>query len=110
MPYSSYNGKQVINHFIKQHPEIKSAVDFGAGAGWYGKKIRTIHPGMRLTAIEGYAPNIEKFELRKIYDEVIEGNFEHLAWPEADLAIFGDVLEHLEKETAIKMILFAGVV
>ena len=104
MPYSSINGKDCIKKWIADHKDISSMVDFGAGSGTYGKLFRQINPAVKRFAIEAYEPYIERFKLYDIYNEVIVGTIEGVKWPEADVAIFGDILEHLEKKQALEIL------
>jgi len=78
----------------------KTFVDVGAGDGFYGKLIKRLFPECKTLAIEKNRVYSEQFELNKIYDKL---------WNEdiitaidklepTDLIIFGDVLEHLEKQ------------
>ena len=47
---------------------------------------------------------MEKYKLDSKYDEIIIGDARRVELPEADLIIFGDVLEHMEKSEAIDLI------
>jgi hypothetical protein len=76
-----------------------SIVDFGAGAGKYGQLAREVlGSGIQVTAVEGYARTARMLEGQKIYSHVdnqliqdwLATNSRHY-----DMAIFGDVLEHL---------------
>ncbi len=76
-----------------------SVVDFGAGDGKNGRMIRDVlGTGCRTVAIEGFTPTVRMLESSGLYDEVHEALIQ--AWSEGntvtyDLALFGDVLEHL---------------
>lgn len=104
MPYSTYNGKDIIIRWLNVNKSIKSAVDFGAGSGWYGKTLKYCRPDIKITAIEAHDPYLDRFNLKQIYDTVISGKIELVKWPDADLAIFGDVLEHIQKAQAIEIV------
>ena len=74
-------------------------VDFGAGAGKNGQIIKQmLGDSVHTIAIDGFQPTVEMLQASGIYSEVrhiliqdwLESNTEHY-----DLAIFGDVLEHL---------------
>jgi len=84
----------------------KTFVDVGAGDGFYGKLIKRLFPDCKTLAIEKNNVYPEQFELNKIYDEL---------WNEdiitainklesKDLIIFGDVLEHLEKQPSSEVL------
>lgn len=105
MPYSSHNGKNTIKEWITNNKErLGTVVDFGAGSGTYGKLLRAIAPGSVLFAVEAYQPYIERFKLKALYDYVFESDIENAKWPDADLAIFGDVLEHFERTQALAIL------
>lgn len=94
---------KVIKNWLREHKEIKSYVDFGAGDGYYGYYIKSyINPKAKLIAVEIWKPDRKR--LKENYDEVIIGDIMKVEFPEAECAIFGDILEHLEKEEALTII------
>jgi len=99
MPVSLNQGKDLIEAWLTKHlGEYFSMADFGAGAGWYGKKVKEVAPFVHCTAVEAFEPYVEKYNLRKIYDQVIVGDIRDVVFEQQDLMIFGDVLEHLPKK------------
>lgn len=96
---SSYS---LLDYVVKhQLDEIRPAnvVDFGAGAGKNGALIREVlGNSCRIVAVEGFGETAKMLADKGVYDEV---NNELLqAWhtnntQHYDLAIYGDVLEHL---------------
>ena len=74
-------------------------VDFGAGRGKNGKYIRSLFKkDCEIHAVEGYEPTVQMLKLSGIYDEVHQSLIQE--WVKKhkecyDLAVFGDVLEHL---------------
>lgn len=78
-----------------------SVVDFGAGAGKYGYIIRTVRGNdCRMTAVEGFAKTVEYLRQDKNYDVVCHALIRDWLATNTqryDLAIFGDVLEHLTR-------------
>ena len=83
------------------------AYDFGAGDGFYGKLIRSVCPECATVGIEIEKSYLDKFKLNFHYDSVIMEDirvFIDRADDSADLAIFGDVLEHLEEDDMIKVL------
>ncbi len=81
----------------------KKVVDFGAGKGKYGKMLKKLlgGGGVKITAVEIFKPTVTFLKNKKIYDKIEKNNL--ISWLEKnrkryDLAIFGDVLEHLNKE------------
>jgi hypothetical protein len=86
----------IVEHLIA---DIKptTAADLGAGAGKYCRMIRRIAPSCRITAVEGYHPAAEHLIRSGLCDHVDAALIQD--WLESgqphDLAIFGDVIEHL---------------
>jgi predicted TPR repeat methyltransferase len=102
MPYSVEENKSWAHKKIRQiNPQ--SVLDVGAGAGAYGKIVRSINPEIELDCIEVWTPYINQFDLGSIYRNVF--NYEakdHKDW-NYDLVIFGDVLEHMTKKQALEL-------
>jgi hypothetical protein len=78
----------------------RSVIDFGAGGGKTGRLVREIlGRSCRLEAVEGFAPTARFLAESGIYDAVhqtlIQEWLKDHAIERHDLAIFGDVLEHL---------------
>ncbi len=82
-------------------------VDFGAGLGKMGRIVREAVPQAQITAVDGCKLTAGELAQAKVYDHVhidmleswIARNVERY-----DLAIFGDVLEHLTRRQALKAI------
>jgi len=82
----------------------RSVLDVGPGSGTYSDLARKHTPGARWMAVEAWAPYIPQFNLWSKYDHVAVADIRHcdlqsLHEP-ADLAIIGDVLEHMTKVEA----------
>lgn len=125
MPFSSESGKwatdralsRIVPHLrAKQKGSSFSVLDIGAGSGTYSKRYR---PGVlgnaQWTGIEVWAPYIEKYALSSLYDSVVQEDarlytarlFEARSFDNAtpfDLVFLGDVVEHMSKEDAMKMV------
>ncbi|HEV7931835.1 MAG TPA: class I SAM-dependent methyltransferase [Actinomadura sp.] len=100
MPYSSEEGKAwLIGRVTAVAP--KTIVDVGAGWGTYARLLRHRVRGCRFIAIEVYEPYVERFGLESLYDEVIVGDVRQVELPRCDVAILGDVLEHLPQPDAV---------
>jgi predicted RNA methylase len=104
MPYSYSKHDNKVEDYIKSNKDIKTIIDFGAGAGKYGKIIKKINNNIKVIAVEVWEENIHRFNLSSVYDEIICGDLKNIEWKEADLAIFGDVIEHFYKEDSLKII------
>ena len=113
MPYSSNEGKDWLAERIwaalRGAPERADAegnrlaprvLDIGAGSGTYADLlVRTDTGGARHypheTAIEIYPRYVHQYRLRRKYDEVIIGDAREVGFPDSDVVILGDVLEHM---------------
>jgi hypothetical protein len=76
-------------------------VDFGAGKGKYGKMVKNIRRHIHTTAVEIDKKTAWYLRIHLIYNKVVRRDI--LGWLRKnhriyDLAIFGDVLEHLCKD------------
>lgn len=118
MPKSSRNGKQAIIQWLSQCENINTILDIGAGKGTYKrlcdgfavyKNIPAIAPilvNATWTAVEIWSPYIKEYELEILYDSVISQDIREIQknLDNYDLAILGDVLEHMNKEDAVRLI------
>ena len=108
MPYSSVLGKDWIRVKVEAHRgEIAEVLDVGAGSGTYAKLLRSaVLPDSHFTAVEVWEPYVAQFRLWQQYDAVLVGNALEVEVPDKtyDLAIFGDVLEHVAPSEAIWMV------
>lgn len=105
MPYSSKKGKEIITGWLsKKRDYLKCMVDFGAGAGYYGKLFEKLQPQCTRIAIEAFEPYIEKFNLFRLYHDVLVADVSKMELPEADIAVCGDIIEHLSKDVATDFI------
>lgn len=83
---------------------IQGVVDIGAGAGqWRNLSMEYPIGQKRWTALEGYYPYIKRFELRKRYDRIIVNDLKRIKYSRfpGHVFIFGDVVEHLDREVAV---------
>lgn len=99
-----------LTGFLLSRLAVRSALDVGAGAGKFGRLLRTHYPGALLEAIEIDRKHISEYGLESIYDSVrcvpaqsiIETDLDRI-W---DIVILGDVLEHLRKSDGIDLFHF----
>lgn len=86
---------------------IEGVVDLGAGAGLWRNHSQALPIGeKKWTAVEVWPANVKRFNLKNRYDAVRVKDFRKIkfnAYP-GHLFIFGDVLEHLEREQALDVI------
>lgn len=95
------NRDWVLQRLIALNP--KTIVDVGAGAGTYAQLLRPALPDAVFTAVEIYQKNIAQYNLNSLYDQVLHMDVREMFsfGKETDLVIFGDVLEHMERDDAI---------
>ena len=110
MPSSSISGKALsiaIFDGLGRATPINRVIDVGVGHGTYLKLLRPAVPGPRWTGIEAWAPYIARFQLNRIYDQIVVADVRFVDFrklPPAELMIFGDILEHMSKEQALAVI------
>lgn len=113
MPTSSKQGKQQIINWVNQHSEIKNILDVGCGEGTYPKLLKINCPLTKTAkwwGIEAWDSYINEYNLHSLYDHIINIDARNVDWnifPNLDLVIFGDVLEHMEKEESQKLVVNA---
>ena len=98
--FSAYENKEAIGAIFANH-DIQEVLDVGAGEGYYGKLINN---RARVTAVEIWKPTVRHLESLQQYANVIEADIRNFNYDQSyDLIIFGDVLEHLHLDEAIKV-------
>lgn len=111
MPTSIAEGKDwSLRLFEKIRPD--TVTDIGPGEGTYARLFRPAHHGVWWTAVELWKPYIRKYGLKNtakrkdMYDEV--HNLDARVAPDhlyhRDLVIFGDILEHVERDEAVTLL------
>ncbi|WP_394436272.1 methyltransferase domain-containing protein [Streptomyces sp. SGAir0957] len=110
MPTSDAEGKDWSLEWFRYHLP-NTVTDVGPGEGTYARLFRPVHEGVWWTAVEIHKPYVAKFKLkstkaRRMYDEIhvedIRESEDHLL--HRDLVIFGDVLEHVERDDAVALL------
>jgi predicted TPR repeat methyltransferase len=111
MPTSSIWGKhQTTNWFRENQQNIKRLLDVGVGSGTYIQLIKeqnNICTDTEWVGVEVWEPYIEKYRLKDRYNSIINQDVRTIAWPELghfDVAVAGDILEHMTKNEAIKLV------
>jgi hypothetical protein len=79
-----------------------TVIDVGPGCGTYARLFRARHHG-HWTALEVHAPYVDRYQLGDLYDEVLIRDMRD-GIPAADLAIFGDVIEHVPFDDGAEVI------
>lgn len=111
MPTSDKQGKFIAKALIKE-ADPSTIWDMGAGDGTYRNLMWDEPIDSVWIAVEIWKPYIDEFQLKRDYDAVYdldirETDFFLAADSNRDLAIFGDVLEHMTEDEARKVILDA---
>jgi cyclopropane fatty-acyl-phospholipid synthase-like methyltransferase len=98
MPYSSESGKAYIRNIVGRIKHDRM-LDIGCGSGTYAKMF----PDARWTGVEVWEPYIDEFNLNDLYEEIILADARSVRLATLgrfDVAMLGDVLEHMEKQDA----------
>jgi len=107
MPFSTdiFNGL-IENHIKKINPQ--SILDVGAGAGKYGKLIKSILPSANVEGIEPTLQYLVDYKLNDTYNKIHSTTIKDFANKNPrnryNIVIFGDVLEHFFRSEAIDYI------
>jgi len=110
MPKSSGQGKTQIIDWVNQYSEINTILDVGCGVGTYATLLKENCPKTQDAewwGIEVWTPYIDKYNLNSLYDHIINVDAREVDWgqfPNLDLVIFGDILEHMEKEQSQELV------
>jgi len=101
MPFSANECKDWIkSHVTRMKP--RSMLDVGPGAGTYAKLFPLIP---HKDAVEIWEPYVEKYALDKLYRHVtIKDIREYRGVASYDVVFFGDVLEHMSREEAARVV------
>lgn len=103
MPFSSNSGKAAIKNAISRIQPF-SGLDVGCGSGTYAK----LFPQVEWDGVEIWEPYLEQYGLKDLYHSVLVSDIRDWTpknttkrW---DVAVAGDVLEHMTKENAKKVV------
>ena len=96
MPFSVGVGKaDFLKEFNKEYKTGMKVIDVGAGAGTYRDLC-----GVPMDAVEIHKPYIDKYNLTAKYSHVYNQDAKEVDYTQYDIAILGDVLEHMSVEDA----------
>jgi hypothetical protein len=109
MPFSASTfDETILKQLIKLNPT--SILDIGAGAGKYGRLLRSALPECKIDAVEPTKKYIDQFHLNYTYNTIYEMNIEEYLdkYPKHryDVIIMGDMLEHLYRSKVFDYIDF----
>lgn len=106
MPYSDIEGKGTALAWYERI-QPRTVIDIGAGSGTYAQAVRAHSPCKgRWTAVEAWEAYVGRFGLDGLYDAVVVADARRLVAPfyRADLVIAGDVLEHMPRADAVRLL------
>lgn len=98
--YPTYR-KEVRDFILANFSPLSQIVDIGPGEGTYAKLLPEY---LLMDCVEVYEPYIERFKLRDLYRVVFTLDVRDFDFRGYDLAIFGDVLEHLNYQDAFTVL------
>lgn len=111
MGYSLSTGKaETLAWFIENQSSIKRILDIGVGSGTYINLIKIKHnvcSDADWVGVEAWLDYIKEFKLESKYNCIINQDARKLNWKALgrfDVAIAGDVLEHMTKEEACTLV------
>ena len=93
-----YYKKNVKEYLQSKFDKNAWVLDVGAGEGTYYNLLHDYFE--RIDAVEVFKPNIDRYELRKKYNNVYHTNIRDFRHGYYDIIIFGDIIEHLEVNEA----------
>lgn len=97
---TSYNffKDDVKNHLVNNINHSSKILDVGPGCGTYGILLKPEFKN--IDAVEIWEKYIDKFQLKKIYNNVYVENILNFDFSNYDYLIIGDVLEHIDLKNA----------
>lgn len=110
MPMSSAEGKMQISRFFSVlggSGAVRRCLDIGPGQGAYASLLRRYAPTAEWVGIEVFAPYVEKYDLRRLYDAVHVADariVDYARLGRFDVCFCGDVLEHMSPEDAVDLL------
>ena len=93
----------VLKYILENIGKDAKILDVGFGSGVYGKLLRAFYY-QNIDGVDVYDKNIHEMGLDKIYDNIFIENILDFDFEYYDLIIMGDVLEHIELESAKKLL------
>jgi tetratricopeptide (TPR) repeat protein len=100
MPFSSESGKEDIKWVMSKIKPL-TGIDIGCGCGTYAK----LFPEVRWDGVEIWQPYVDKYALPDLYKSLyVQDAITWVPDKQYDVAIAGDVLEHMTAEQAAALI------
>lgn len=106
MPTSAYDGRRwVTDRLGEVETSIKYVIDVGPGEGTYSVLGRHLVWWAWWIGVEIFEPYVERFLLGQKYDQIsVRDIREWTTKVPHSLVLFGDVLEHMSREDAVKVL------
>ena len=102
MPTSPPENKPwVLEKIVQVNPT--TILDIGPGEGTFADLLKNVLPNAVIDGVEIWEPYITKYNLVNKYNNIIVRDVREHDDFNYDLVIFGDVLEHMSEEDAIKV-------
>ena len=106
MAYSyEFYKKEVKEYLINNFDKKAKILDVGAGCGTYYNLLSDYFN--YIDAVEVFKPNIDNYNLKNKYHKVYNIDIKDFKYPEYDIIIFGDIIEHLEVKEAQEVLKYA---
>ena len=102
--YAIYK-KEITDYLKNKFDKNVKILDVGAGEGTYLPFLQDYFTDIE--AVEVFKPNIDNFNLEKRYNKVYNANIIDFKYDYYDIIIFGDVIEHLDKNDAQNVLKYA---
>lgn len=97
-----YLGNDVKEYLTKNYNSECTILDVGCGHGYYFKLLNDYFN--KFDAVEIWEPYIKEFNLTKMYDNVFNVNILDFDFEYYDIIIMGDILEHLSRTDAARIL------
>jgi 2-polyprenyl-3-methyl-5-hydroxy-6-metoxy-1,4-benzoquinol methylase len=111
MSESVEEGKDITRGWVSESPlAVKRVLDIGTGRGTYWNKFGQTGQVLghaEWIGVEAYQPYIDAWQLTKKYNTILNEDARTLDYSKLghfEIAFAGDVLEHMTKEEAIKLV------
>jgi len=108
MPWSLPIFDDLIGLYFRE-ARPPDALDIGAGAGKFGRLIRTASPQTRITGVEIDQQHVCEFGLAAVYDELIVADAASLIEQPRrrfTAVVIGDCIEHMRKSSGVDLLHF----
>lgn len=94
----------VLKYIIENVNKYETILDAGFGAGAYGKLLKALYY-QNIDGLDVYDKHINEMGLNLIYDSIFIENITDFDFEYYDLIILGDIIEHLDLESAKQLLL-----